>query len=62
MDEEELSLVTSKSKEIDLENLSIGELREHIQDLKSEIERIQAMILRKQESIKSAKSTFGQDD
>ena len=62
MDEEELSLVTSKSKEIDLENLSIGELREHIQDLKSEIERIQAMILRKQESIKSAKSTFCQDD
>ncbi|MAP33500.1 MAG: DUF1192 domain-containing protein [Rickettsiales bacterium] len=62
MDEEELSLVTSKSKEIDLENLSIEELKEHIQDLKSEIERIQEMILRKQQSIKSAKNTFGNDD
>ena len=62
MDEEELSLVTSKSKEIDLENLSIEELKEHIQDLKSEIERIQEMILRKQQSIKSAKNTFSNDD
>ena len=62
MDEEELSLVTSKSKEIDLENLSIEELKEHIQDLKSEIERIQEMILTKQQSIKSAKNTFGNDD
>ena len=37
MDEEELSLVTTKSKKIDLENLSIEDLKEHIQDLKSEI-------------------------
>jgi len=61
MDEEELSLVTSKSKKIDLENLSIEELKDHIQDLKSEIERIQKMILRKQQSIKSAKNTFSND-
>jgi|TARA_B100001750_G_scaffold181852_1_gene150473 uncharacterized small protein (DUF1192 family) len=62
MDEEELSLVTSKSKEIDLENLSIEELKEHIQDLRLEIKRIEEMILRKQESIKSAKNTFGKDN
>ncbi len=57
--DEDLDPKTKKSKPKELYTMSIGELKEYIDDLKTEITRVEAEIARKEKHKASVDNLFG---